>query len=150
MATVAAVALNLIFRLGIRRTETISLEIKADSREELEDLLSRLGQSWEVKSQAIERAKAVSNDLLELLRARRMAQGPVTLRISFDDLSLELVITYQGDLLELPPHRPRPGDLAAQKSFSQEFSGFFKDAYPDRVAGSARNGTSQIKLIFQT
>jgi xanthine permease XanP len=106
IATVSAVLLNLLFRVGIRKTSTATIETDQESRERLEQMIRQEGKTWGVTTDVVEEANATAKQVLNLIEEGHLADGPLTARINFDEVSFVVDIHYSGDLLRLPANRP--------------------------------------------
>jgi xanthine permease XanP len=106
IATVSAVLLNLLFRIGIRKTSTATIEMEQESRERLEQMIRQEGKTWGVTTDVVEEANATAKQVLNLIEEGHLADGPLTARINFDEVSFVVDIHYSGDLLRLPANRP--------------------------------------------
>jgi xanthine permease XanP len=69
-ATIAAVALNLLFRLGISRTESISVPLDEESWGKVDALVRLQGSKWGAGTYAMDRLSAAGKDVLTALRTR--------------------------------------------------------------------------------
>ncbi|MCX7348768.1 MAG: hypothetical protein NTZ54_04330, partial [Alphaproteobacteria bacterium] len=84
-ATIVAIVLNLIMRIGIRQTETMTFSGAADSAN-AGDILESLGERWGLHRQTGVRAAAAMSEMLDLLGA--VATGPIDCTIAYNELFL--------------------------------------------------------------
>jgi xanthine permease XanP len=73
IATIIAVSLNLLFRLGIRKTSTTTLETDPDSLGRFESLLRQQGKAWGVATEVLEEASAAAQRVLRLIENGHLA-----------------------------------------------------------------------------
>ncbi|HEX9872400.1 MAG TPA: hypothetical protein VGC99_28140 [Candidatus Tectomicrobia bacterium] len=106
IATISAVLLNLLFRIGIRKTSTATIETDQGRRERLESMIRQEGKTWGVASDILEEANATAREIFNLIKVGHLADGPLTARIRFDEVSFVVDIHYSGDLFRLPTNRP--------------------------------------------
>jgi NCS2 family nucleobase:cation symporter-2 len=152
VSMIAAIALNLVFQLGLRRTATLVLEV--DGKREagdaaLADVMARSAGTWKIAAGVAPRACDAAERTIHLIQDSRLADGPITVKVAFDEVTLEIALEYRGDLLILPAHRPVSEDnLVEEQPFVKGLSGFLVDVYPDRVRSSIDNGLCRITLTF--
>jgi NCS2 family nucleobase:cation symporter-2 len=152
VAMLSAIALNLVFHLGLRRTARLVLAVKdgrgpADTA--LAEALQRSATSWKVDGAAAQRALEVTEQTIHLIEDGHLADGPVTVDLSFDETTLEVALAYRGDLLNLPARRPVSEDnLIEEQPFVKGLAGFLAGVYPDRARTSADEGQCRIELVF--
>jgi xanthine permease XanP len=149
IAAISAVLLNLIFRLGSRRTAAISVAAEESPRQRLEPWVRQQGQQWGVGADTLGEATAAVNETLELLQSRHLNDGPVQVTISYDDLDFVADIAYRGSLLQPPPQgQPPPPVSSEDLPFSQGLAGFWRCLCPDPVVCSAQGPDCRIRLVF--
>jgi xanthine permease XanP len=150
IATLSAVSLNLLFRLGIRKTSTITLKTDQESLARFESLVRHEGKTWGVATEVLEEATATAERTLRLIEEGHLADGPITARISFDEVSFLVDIQYSGDLLHLPARRPSTDeDMLEEQPMAHGLSGFLAAVYPDRVRSWVDDERCHIQLAFE-
>jgi NCS2 family nucleobase:cation symporter-2 len=150
IATISSVALNLLFRLGIRKTSTITIETDQDSLTRFESLVHQQGKSWGVASEILEEASATAERALQLIEESHLADGAITARISSDEVRFLVDIQYSGDLLHLPARRPTTDeDMLEERPMAHGLSGFLAEVYPDRIRYWSDDERCHIQLAFE-
>ena len=148
----SAIALNLVFHLGLRRTAHLVLAVKDDRGRadiKLADAMQRSAASWKIDAEAVQRAREVAEQTIHLIEDGHLADGPITVDLSFDEVTLEVALAYHGDLLNLPARRPVSEDnLIEEQPFVKGLAGFLAGVYPDRARTSADDGRCRIELVF--
>src|SRR5262249_59260707 len=71
----------------------------------LAEVMQRTAKSWKIAPDVASRAREVTERCVHLIQDERLADGPIAVKISFDELTLEVLLEYRGDLLSLPAHR---------------------------------------------
>jgi xanthine permease XanP len=142
--------LNLLFRIGIRKTSTATIETDQGSRERLESIIRQEGKTWGVATDVLEEANATARQALNLIEEGHLADGPLTARISFDEVSFVVDIHYSGDLLRLPTNRPHSDeDLLEEQPMARGLSGFLAEVHPDQMRSWVDNERCHIQLVFE-
>jgi NCS2 family nucleobase:cation symporter-2 len=150
IATISSVALNLLFRLGIRKTSSITITTDQDSFTRFESLVHQEGKTWGVASEVLDEASATAERTLRLIEEGHLADGAITARISFDEVSFLVDIQYSGDLLHLPARRPTTDeDMLEEQPMAHGLSGFLSEVYPDRVRYWVDDDRCHIQLAFE-
>jgi NCS2 family nucleobase:cation symporter-2 len=150
IATVSSVALNLLFRLGIRKTSTITIETDQVSLSRFESQVRQEGKSWGVAGDVLGEASATAERLLRLIEEGHLADGLITARLSFDEISFLVDIQYNGDLLHLPARRPgTEEDMLEEQPMAHGLSGFLAEVHPDRVPYWVDDERCHIQLAFE-
>jgi NCS2 family nucleobase:cation symporter-2 len=150
IATISAVSLNLLFRLGIRKTSTITIETDQDGLAHFETLVRQEGKTWGVTTDIPEETTTTAARTLRLIEEGHLADGPITAHISFDEVSFLVDIQYNGDLLHLPARRPATDeDMLEEQPMAHGLSGFLASVYPDRVRSWVDDEHCHIQLAFE-
>jgi NCS2 family nucleobase:cation symporter-2 len=152
LAMVAAIGLNLLFHLGLRRSAQVRLEATGTAgpaASSLAELVQTSVTTWGVTGDVAARARAVAEQVVHLVVDGRLADGPITVRIAYDEVTLAVEIEYHGDLLSLPAPRPvSEENLVEEQPFVTGLSGFLAGVYADRVRTSSSDGRCRIALDF--
>jgi xanthine permease XanP len=152
VAMLSAIALNLVFHLGLRRTTRVVLAVQGDrapADTALAEAFRRSATSWKIDGEAAQRAREVTEQTIHLIEDGHLADGAVTVDLAFDEVTLEVALAYRGDLLSLPARRPVSEDnLIEEQPFVKGLAGFLVGVYPDRARTSADEGQCRIELVF--
>jgi xanthine/uracil permease len=95
MGVLTAVILNLIFRIGIAKTDEINLAGPEDSAKATH-FLEDLGVSWGARHDVIARAGESVVEALEALHEAKLMKGPANLKATFDEYKVALALNYPG------------------------------------------------------
>lgn len=147
LATILAIALTILFQIGITKRQQRQIEPGKTGYEEIRIWIESLGALWGARPEVIRRAISAINELMELIAAEELAEKPVQVDISFDEFNLDVTVRYAGAPLPLaePYQAPRSiedGVTIAQLSLCL----IRKDA--DRVSTSEKEGEHLILLHF--
>ena len=149
IATITAILLNLIFRLGSRRHATLSIAADESPKHRLEQWTRQQGQQWGVRADILEEAAAAVNETLEQLQTRHLNEGPVQVTVSYDDLDFITDIAYQGSLLQPPPQgQPLPPKSAGNLLFTQGLAATWRCLCPDPVVCNSQGADCRIRMVF--
>jgi anti-anti-sigma factor len=104
MGILTAIILNLIFRIGIAKTEEIILTGPEESSKGTR-FLEDCGVSWGARHEVIARAGESLMEALEALHEARLMEGPATVKATFDEYRVTLAINYPGRSISLSGER---------------------------------------------
>ena len=104
MGILTAVILNLIFRIGIAKTDEITLAGPEDSARATH-FLEDCGISWGARHDVIARAGESVVEALEALHEAELMQGPANLKATFDEYKVALALNYPGRALTIAGSR---------------------------------------------
>ncbi len=149
LSVVIALALNLIFRIGIKREASIIVEKNYQlSDEELRDFLIKRGNAWHVQADIIERSVSTTLQIMQHLRQTHLVQGKIHVMLSFDEVDFVVRVHYRGDLLSLPFANQHKTVFLEEESFSYGLADFLTGVYADRFEQRMVKDEANIYLYF--
>jgi xanthine permease XanP len=148
LGTVSALVLNLVFRLGVRRTVTMIVEPEKVDPLQIEQFIEGQGAVWGARRDVVSRAKFNLLQSVDTLVYSGQATGPFELRASFDEFNLDILITYTGPPLELPEARPSNEEIIASEDGERRLAGFILRGLADRVGATYKDGKSTVLFHF--
>ena len=95
MGILTAVILNLIFRIGIAKSEETTLAGPEESSKGIR-FLEDCGVSWGARHDVIARAGESLMEALEALHEAKLMDGPATFKATFDEYKVALALDYPG------------------------------------------------------
>ena len=148
IGTLTALLLNLVFRIGVRRTQTLAVNPAAVDANQIEEFMQSHGAAWGARRDVIERARFNLMQSIELLAESGVARGDMTVSASFDEFSLDLGIAYDGVPLELPQRRPSNEEIIASYEGQYRLAGYMLRNLADRVQVNNRGGHTTLTFHF--
>ncbi len=148
VTTVLAITLNLLFRIGITNRATITLDPASDSSAAIANFLEDRGGVWGARREVIQKATGALTELFEAVTTHGMARGKLQAVASFDELNLEMHVTYPGALLEMPNAPPTHRELLEDERQFARLAGFLIRRLADRVESYETGGESRIHFHF--
>jgi len=154
MGGFAAIGLNMLFRIGISEQAEIELS-GIYAAQQATQFLEEQGANWGARSDVITRAGAAVGEALEALQSADMVRGPVTLRASFDEYQLTLVLDYTGDAFALQERKKldlsaildEEGDVALDAAMAKMSSHLIRHL-ADKVRSSQRADRAELVMQF--
>jgi xanthine permease XanP len=146
--TLVAVALNLAFRLGVRRSQTLTLDPAALVPGQLAEFMEVQGAAWGARRDVIDRASFNLMQSIETIVESCEPQGPLAVEASFDEFRLDVRVSYVGAPLELPEKRPTNEEIMESEEGQRRLAGFMLRRLADRVQATHRGGRATILFHF--
>jgi len=147
-STLIALVLNLIFRLGVKKTATMKVEKTHIEPKEIEKFMEAQGAAWGARRDVIDRASFNLTQSIETIVDGCEPQGPLEIAATFDEFNLDLRVMYAGPPLDLPEKRPTNEEIMASDEGQRRLAGFMLRRYADRVAATHKAGRSTILFHF--
>lgn len=169
VAGLSAIALNLLFRLGISRQAQQSFDeavgaaadtvihVAAEPIQRVVDFVETQGAAWSARRDVVRRAAQAALEAAEAIQSGggRRLRG---IRGSFDEHNLDIELLHDGPELELGGHAAHaPADLldiddaAFQHALDQALSGIsgiMLRGLADRLQSGRRDGLTYLRLHF--
>jgi len=149
LATLVALSLNLLFRIGIRRSMSLTLHADAVVAEDVERFIERAGGGWGARRDVITRVEWAVQQALDALVQHGRIVGPFELSISYDEFDIDVRIAYEGVTLELPERPPTHDELLDGDDGLRRMAGFLVRGKADRVNSTAERGRNVLHLQFK-
>lgn len=148
MGTLVALALNLIFRLGVRKTQRVTVDPVRFDPIAIERFMEARGAEWGARRDVIDRASFNLTQSIETISDGCEPEGPLEIDASFDEFNLNIRVSYVGAPLDLPEKRPTNEEIMESDEGQRRLAGFMLRRYADRVSATHRNGRSTVLFHF--
>jgi xanthine permease XanP len=145
---VAALMLNALFRLGIRKVQKLTVDPADPDSLEIEQFMETHGAAWGARRDVIDRATFNLMQSIETIIEGCEPQGALEIEASFDEFRLDIRVHYTGPPLELPEKRPTNEEIIDSVEGHRRLAGFMLRRYADRVAATHRGNRSTILFHF--
>jgi NCS2 family nucleobase:cation symporter-2 len=146
--TVVALALNLLFRIGIKRKASFILG-GAAGNQVAEEFFARQGGAWGARPDIIKRATFAVVQFAEAVAETCEQNGPITVTASFDEFNLDVRLEYAGALLEFPDRRPTEHEIRDTDEGVRRLAGFMLRHNADRARAETVDGRSVALFHFR-
>src|SRR5205823_4083054 len=100
LATIVALGLNLVFRIGLRRSVEQWIDPNALKPQELQNFVERTPASWGARRDVIARVKFALLQAIDVLAEFRDPRSAINLTMTYHELDIEARLAYQGERLE--------------------------------------------------
>jgi len=147
-ATLVGLALNLLFRIGVKQSVAIGVDPRRIDSTVIDDFLRGHGGRWGARPDVIARATFAANQLVEAAAEHGWKSGPLSLEASFDEFNLDLRLSYEGKALEFPDRRPSDEEIRDTDEGVRRLAGFMLRQNADRVRSEAQDGVATVHFHF--
>jgi NCS2 family nucleobase:cation symporter-2 len=148
LATIAALVLNLVFRIGIVNRRRLVLTRSTAASDVIFAFMEAQGAAWGARKDVIYRAIAALNELVEAVTTFDLARGDITAEVRFDEYNLDLDVRYEGTLIEFPTVRPSETEILDDDRVLVKLAGFLMRHYADRIESTTTHGHSRVHMHF--
>ncbi|WP_026986917.1 solute carrier family 23 protein [Fodinicurvata fenggangensis] len=155
VGSLCAIGLNLLFRIGIKKTAHTVLE-NDHPGSEIAEFLEHHGKIWGAREEVIRRAGLAIGEAVEALQGAEVVAGPVTLTVRFDEVDVVCALSYEGRKLKLGQGGPvdleallEDEDDAALDASMMQVSSTMIMRLADRVRAFERKGRANLVLQFE-
>lgn len=132
LATLVALGLNLVFRIGIKRRVTMTIDSSAPALREVTAFIERSAGNWGARRDVTNRVEFAVQQTLEAIIAYCGAKGPITMELSFDEFVISADIAYDGVAMEFPAQPPSREQLFDSEEGFPQLAGFLVRQHTDR------------------
>jgi len=147
-ATVSAVVLNLIFRIGIARRVRLEVLPGVDGSEKIFNFMDQQGGLWGARHEVIYNAMSAMNEFVEAAVGYDLAKTSIIMDASFDEYNLDVDIRYQGKLADFPSDRPNKEELRKDPEAAARLAGFLIRQYADKLTAERDGDQCRVRLHF--
>jgi xanthine permease XanP len=146
---IAALVLNLAFRIGIKQSASVSYAPGVDQLVKLEEFAGRQGGIWGARRDVIERVVRALIEMAECLGALIAPGKTARVTMTFDEYWLQVVAEYEGKPLVTSVAAPSREELLADDSQLARLGVIMIRRQATRLAASAKGGMQRIDLGFE-
>jgi xanthine permease XanP len=147
LGTVLAVALNMLFRIGVARTHEAVLSPETDNLDTISAMMEEQGATWGMRKEACTQVVEALHEFLVAMQLLGVT-SPVKARLRFDEIKLIAALEYQGPAMIIPNAPPTAEDLVSGKAGVSELSTYMLRQHADRVRVSEKDGACRVYLQF--
>jgi NCS2 family nucleobase:cation symporter-2 len=148
LATVTALLLNLLFRIGVRQTVSFAVEGGKVEPEEIERFFQTQGATWGARPDVVKRAAYGTVQLIDAIAADYVHDGPIMVEASFDEFNLDVRVSYQGEQLTFPDQRPSLAEIRETEAGARLLAGFLLRRNADRMRSEWKDGRARVLFHF--
>jgi NCS2 family nucleobase:cation symporter-2 len=148
MASLIAIILTLLFRIGIASHQIIEFELK-DYPDRLALFMEENGEAWGARREVIHRVLFALEELMQILEAEKLVSGQVKLDVSFEEFNMAAHVSYSGIAPVLAKIRPSDEELLEEDGALSQLSGFLIRKYARKIKIEEKEGLCHIYFNFE-
>jgi xanthine permease XanP len=148
LATLVALVLNLLFRIGIRRTVELTIDGGARGLDAVAGFIERNAGIWGARRDVANRVEFAVQQTIEAVVSIGEIAGPIRLDLGFDEFVIDVLVTYDGAPLEFPMQPPTHEEITETEHGHLRLAGYLIRRQADRTESSRRNGRTVVRLLF--
>jgi xanthine permease XanP len=148
LATLVALGLNLVFRIGIRRTVRLAIEPQAADMKEIADFIERNAGIWGARRDVTLRVQFGIQQFIETVIDHCAPDGLIGLSISYDEFSVAATIDYTGAAFELPHERPSQDEIIASEIGARRLAGYLIRHIAEKAHITIEGERHILRLVF--
>jgi len=147
-STLIALILNLLFRIGVRKTLTMRLDPGKWDSSQIDEMLRKQGGVWGARADIINHASWAICQVIEAVAENCWRDGQLVIRTSFDEFSLDVRMSYHGECLEFPEQRPTEDEILDGEGGVRRLAGYMLRHIADRSRSEMKDGASHLTFHF--
>ena len=149
LGTLVALLLNLVFRLGIRRKVTMSIDPSAPDYQEVANFVERSAAIWGARRDVVNRVEFAVQQAAEAIVEYCQPSGPIAVEIGYDEFDIDVTLSYGGKPLELTGQLPTHDEILESEEGARRLAAFLIMQRSDKVQASASAGVATLALHFR-
>ena len=147
-STIVALVLNLLFRIGVRKTASLSLHGGLVDHQKIGDFFAVQTAAWGARPDVASRVTYGAIQLLDVVAQDFWTDGPLVVEASFDEFNLDVRVTYRGQAPAFPDQRPSNEQIRASEEGAKLLAGFMLRRNADRVRAECNDGVARVHFHF--
>jgi len=148
LATLVTLTLNLVFRIGIRRSVSTTINPDSPNVRELTSFIEHNAGIWGARRDVTNRLEFAVQQSVETAIEFGKVSGSIKIDISFDEFVIDAVVSYVGLPLQFPAQAPSSDEIIESDDGAMRLSGFLVRRYADKITSTTRKGLNEVKLHF--
>lgn len=148
VASVLAIVLNAVMRLGIAQRAAITIDEGAGRHERIAEALDEWGETWGLNRVTIMQATTATNQLVEAVLD--LKDGELVLEARHDDVNLDIRVLYRGSPMVFPDKAPSPEELMNDPDGVSRMAGWLVRHLADRATATVEGGRQCVTMRFQS
>jgi NCS2 family nucleobase:cation symporter-2 len=147
-STVVALTLNLLLRLGVSKTATLTVGRRNIDHQSIDTFFLRQSAIWGARPDIAQKAIFGVTQLVDAVADTCWTQGDLLITARFDEFNLDISVSYEGELLEFPTQRPSIDRIRDEEEGARLLAGYLLRQNADRIRSDRKNGLSNVHFHF--
>lgn len=147
MASVTAILLTLLFRLGISSHRTLEITPEEDA-DRLISFMEENGEIWGARREVATRVMFTLEEVLHIIRSGQLSDGPIKVDVGYEEFGMSADVEYTGQAPDFSKDRPNKDELLQEDEAMIKLSGFLVRQHARKVKIDSQGGRCRIHLVF--
>ncbi|MFC4352211.1 uracil-xanthine permease family protein [Fodinicurvata halophila] len=147
VALVTALALNALFRIGVRQSASLDRPLNKELLPALVDFCREKGALWGARRDVMERVISGLTEAVELALGRGVSDSPVRVHLHYDEFRILATVSFEDAPEQAPVHSEEETEEAPDTS---ELEFRLMRHFAEKVALSHQQGYTRLKLLFDS
>ncbi len=148
IASLCAVALNGLFRIGVSQKAHLNIEPVLTSIPTVIRFIESRCSAWGARRLVMQRAQAAITELLESVVMMKLSEGSIDVNARFDEYHLDVEVSYAGQPFPDIREFSSPAQLLEDEDAVLHMSRLLIGHHADQVRFSVRQGKQLLSLHF--
>lgn len=149
LSALSAIVLNLLFRIGVTKQASLRASQDGLTYDEVDTFLQQQGKLWGARHDVIRRAIEAATEALEALQLLGVSPQDMSLTARFDEIQLDVTLTYRGPRLDCPVQRPSLEATIADDQQLARMAGHIVRRSVDTLSQSGEGDHQKLTLHFE-
>ena len=149
LGTLAAIGLNALLHLGVRRRVTLAVPGGAIRPAEVDDFVTTAGAGWGARREVIARLSHLVANCMDAIAVSGAARGDVSISVTYDETTIDLRIAYDGRPLILADRPPTPDEMLDDDDAPAKLAGHMVRRLSDGLRLREKGGTVELLLTLE-
>lgn len=147
-ATITAIILNLIFRIGIARKVTLEVRDSKQVFDKIEHFLDKHGAVWGARKEVVKQVNQILFAIAESLFHNDIAlkDKDVSVQVSYNELYIDVMVYYEGKEFVIPDKRPDPEMILEDPDIIVQMSNYLVKELAGKLEVKTRNNIHYISF----
>jgi xanthine permease XanP len=147
-STVVALVLNMLFRIGVGKSASFTIAKPPIDSQAIETFFLQQCATWGARPDITQRAIFSVIQLVDAIADTCWDEGEAVITARFDELNLDVDVSYIGKQLEFPTRRPDIDQITDSEEGVRLLAGYILRENADRVRSEHKNGRSLVHFHF--
>jgi NCS2 family nucleobase:cation symporter-2 len=147
-ATVVALVLNFVFRIGVGKSASFSIDSPPANAASIETFFMKQCATWGARPDVTQRAIFGTIQLVDAIADNCWEEGSVVITARFDEFNLDVEVSYIGKQLEFPTRRPAIEQIRDDEEGVRLLAGYLLRQNADRIRSEQKHGRSVVHFHF--
>lgn len=149
LATLTALLLNFIFRIGVRRKMATAIDPNEADYQEVVNFVERNAAIWGARRDVVSRVQFAVQQAIEAIIEHCQVKGPIAFEIGYDEFDIDVALSYSGLPLDLTGKLPTQDEILESEDGARRLAAFLLVQRSDKAQSWWADGRAVLTLDFR-